>query len=345
MRPRTLRTVLAALTASLAAAGCLTAAGPAAAQGRHPAANACSPSVSLTGFSDALDKTTYDGTYVGNLSALARDRRGTVAALSDRSSLFRLDARTLEPRGVIPLADEDGAALDAEGLVVDIPHSRLRSSGGTPTGTYLVSSETEPSVRRYSRNGELLGRLPVPDDLRTAPDGRARVNGSFEGLALLPGGRTLLASMEYPLAGDPADLVRFQTWQRMRHGDFRLGARYTYRTGPGLGVSEVTATPDGRLLVLERGFTAGVGNTVRLHLADRPGRGGTVLRKRLLADLADCPSLGATAEQPQPNPLLDNFEGLAVTGRSGGRLEVLVVSDDNRNDVQTTRFLRLRVRA
>ncbi|WP_405697741.1 esterase-like activity of phytase family protein [Streptomyces coelicoflavus] len=333
MRPRTLRTVLAALTASLAAAGCLTAAGPATAQGRHPAANACSPSVSLTGFSDALDKTTYDGTYVGNLSALAPGRRGSVAALSDRSSLFRLDARTLEPRGVIPLADENGAALDAEGLVTD------------RDGTHLVSSETEPSVRRYSRTGELLGRLPVPDDLRTAPDGRARVNGSLEGLTFLPGGRTLLASMEYPLAGDPADLVRFQTWQRTRHGDFRLGARYTYRTDPGLGVSEVTATPDGRLLVLERGFTSGVGNTVRLHLADRPGRGGTVLRKRLLADLADCPSLGATAEQPQPNPLLDNFEGMAVTGRSGGRLEVLIVSDDNRNDVQTTRFLRLRVRA
>ncbi len=68
-----------------------------------------------------------------------------------------------------PLADENGAALDAEGLVVD------------RDGSYLVSSETEPSVRRYSRTGEILGRLPVPDDLRTAPEGGARANGSFEG--------------------------------------------------------------------------------------------------------------------------------------------------------------------
>ncbi|MET9822596.1 esterase-like activity of phytase family protein [Streptomyces sp. NPDC006349] len=331
MRPRTLRTALASLTAGLAAAGCLTAAGPAVAHAGHQA-NACSPSVSLAGFSDALDKTTYDGAYVGNLSALAPDRRGSVAALSDRSSLFRLDARTLQPRAVITLADEKGAALDSEGLVAD------------PDGTYLVSSETEPSIRRYSRTGELLGRLPVPDDLRTAPEGRARANGSFEGLTLLPGGRTLVASMEYPLDGDPADLVRFQTWQRTRHGDFRLGDRYGYRTDPGLGVSEVTATPDGRLLVLERGFVSGVGNTVRLHLADRPGR-GTTPHKRLLSDLADCPSLGALAKQPQPSPLLDNFEGMTVTGRSKGRLDVLVVSDDNQNDVQTTRFLRLRVRA
>ncbi|WND37476.1 esterase-like activity of phytase family protein [Streptomyces sp. BB1-1-1] len=331
MRPRTLRTSLATLTASLAAAGCLIAAGPAVAQER-PQRNACSPAVSLTGYSDALDKTTHDGTYVGNLSALARDGRGTVAALSDRSALFRLDARSLQPRDVIPLADENGAALDAEGLVAD------------RDGTYLVSSETEPSVRRYSRTGEILGRLPVPDALRTAPEGRARANGSFEGLTLLPGGRTLIASMEYPLAGDPADLVRFQSWQRTGRGDFRAGAQYTYRADTGLGVSETTATPDGRLLVLERGFTSGVGNTVRLYLTDRP-RGGTALGKTLLADLADCPSLGAIAKQPQPNPLLDNFEGMAVTGRSKGRLDVLLVSDDNQNAVQTTRFLRLRVRA
>ncbi|MEU3728039.1 esterase-like activity of phytase family protein [Streptomyces sp. NPDC033538] len=328
MRPRTLRTALATLTAGLAAAGCLTAAGPAAAQDRPPR-NDCSPSVSLTGFSDALDKTTHDGTYVGNLSALARDRRGAVAALSDRSALFRLDAHTLKPRGVIPLADENGAPLDSEGLVVD------------RDGTYLVSSETEPSVRRHSRTGEILGRLPVPDALRTAPAGRAQVNGSFEGLTLLPGGRTLIASMEYPLAGDPADLVRFQSWQRTRHGDFRLGAQYSYRTDTGLGVSEVTAAPDGRLLVLERGFTSGVGNTVRLYLADR--RGAT-FGKTLLADLADCPSLGATAKQPQPNPLLDNIEGMTVTGRAKGRLNVLLVSDDNQNAVQTTRLYELRVR-
>ncbi len=120
------------------------------------------------------------------------------------------------------------------------------------------------------------------------------------------------------------------------------------------------ATPDGRLLVLERGFTSGVGNTVRLYLADprhatdTSGVGNLTgqpgvrpIRKTLLADLADlaaCPSLGATAKQPQPNPLLDTIEGMAVTGYSKGRLKVLLVSDDNQNAVQTTRFYHLRVR-
>ncbi|MEV5317987.1 esterase-like activity of phytase family protein [Streptomyces sp. NPDC052687] len=337
------RAVLATATATLAAATCLSAAGPANA---HPE-GACSPAVAIERFSDALDKTTYEGTFVGNLSALAVDRDGALAAVSDRSVLFSLDGRTLQPRGALPLADESGAALDSEGLVVD------------RDGTYLVSSETEPSVRRHSRDGRILDRLPVPDALRVAPAGRAPVNGTFEGLTMTRDGRTLVAAMEYALSGDETGTVRVQTWRRTHGGDrFVPAAQYAYRTDPGLGVPEITATPDGRLLVLERGFTAGVGNTVRLYLAD-PRRGATdvsgierltgqggvrPVRKTLLADLADCPDLGATAKQPQPNPLLDNIEAMAVTGRSHGRLHVLLASDDNQNAVQTTRFYFLRVR-
>ncbi|MFI6656812.1 esterase-like activity of phytase family protein [Streptomyces sp. NPDC050523] len=338
-----LRTVLATVTAALAAATMPTAAGPAAA---NPAANhACSPSVSIDRFSDALDKTTYQGTFVGNFSALAVDRDGSLAALEDRSSLFSLDARTLRPKGVVRLADEKGAALDSEGLVID------------RDGTRLVTSETEPSIRRYSRDGKILDRLPVPASLLVAPAGRATSNQTFEGLTLLPGGRTLLASMENAISGDSADLVRFQTWTRTKGTHFRLGAQYAYRIDAGLGVPEVRATPDGRLLVLERGFTAGVGNTVRLYLADPrhatdtsgvenlTGQAGVrVIRKALLADIADCPSLGATAKQPQPNPLLDNIEGMTITGRDQSRLKVLLVSDDNQGATQTTRFYYLRVR-
>ncbi|MFD3376123.1 MULTISPECIES: esterase-like activity of phytase family protein [unclassified Streptomyces] len=335
-----LRPLLATVTAAMAAAACLTAAAPANAQ----RGNACSPSVSIESFSDGLDKTTYEGTFVGNFSALAVDRDGRIAAVSDRSALFTLDRKTLRPASVVPLADESGAALDSEGLAVD------------RDGTRLISSETEPSIRRYARDGRILDRLPVPDALKVAPAGRATTNQTFEGLTFLPGRRTLLAGMEGSLAGDTTGIVRFQTWERQR-GHFALDAQYGYRTDTGLNVSETTATPDGRLLVLERGFTAGVGNTIRLYLADLrratdtsgidtlTGQSGVRLaRKTLLADLVNCPSLGAQAKQPQPNPLLDNIEGLAVTGGGHGRLNLLLVSDDNQNPVQITRFYSLRVR-
>ncbi|MGW2718970.1 esterase-like activity of phytase family protein [Streptomyces sp. NPDC001492] len=338
-----LRTVLATATAALAAATSLTAAGPATADTRQ--SHACSPSVSIDRFSDALDKTTYQGTFVGNFSALAVDRDGSLAALEDRSSLFSLDRKTLAPRSVVPLADEKGAALDSEGLVID------------GDGTRLITSETEPSIRRYSTDGRILDRLPVPSPLLVTPAGRATANQTFEGLTLLPGGHTLLASMENAISGDATNIVRFQTWERTKGGHFRLGAQYAYPIDSGLGVPEVQATPDGRLLVLERGFTPGVGNTVRLYLADPrhatdtsgienlTGQSGVrLIKKTLLTDMVTCPSLGATARQPQPNPLLDNIEGMAVTGYSKGRLKVLLVSDDNQNAAQTTRFYHLRVR-
>ncbi|MFF3915142.1 esterase-like activity of phytase family protein [Streptomyces sp. NPDC001852] len=339
-----LRTVLATLTAGLAAATSLTAAGPASAV-NSASSHACSPYVSIDRFSDALDKTTYDGTFVGNFSALATDRDGSIEALEDRSFLFDLDPRTLQPKRAVHLADEKGADLDSEGLVVD------------RDGTRLITSETEPSVRRYSADGRILDRLPVPSSLLVAPAGRATANQTFEGLTLLPGGHTLLASMEDAISGDSTGIVRFQTWQRHK-GHFRLGAQYAYRTDAGLGVPEVQATPDGRLLVLERGFTSGVGNTVRLYLAGLRHATDTrgtetltgqpsvhLIKKTLLTDIAACPSLGATARQTQPNPLLDNMEGMTITGRDHtGRLKVLLVSDDNQNQAQTTRFYYLRVR-
>ncbi|GHJ24478.1 hypothetical protein TPA0909_60920 [Streptomyces albus] len=108
--------------------------------------------------------------------------------------------------------------------------------------------------------------------------------------------------------------------------------------------------------MLERGYdVATKANTIRLYLAD-PRRAGDVrdvarlhtgqggvrpVRKTLLADLGDCPDLGAPNPSPQPNPLLDNIEAMAVAGRAHGRLELLLASDDNESAQQVTRLYRL----
>jgi hypothetical protein len=304
-----------------------------------------SSQVVIDGFSDVLDKTTFDGVFVGNLSALALDTDGRIAALSDRSSLFVLDAGTRRPVSVTALADEDGRPLDPEGLVVD--HD----------GTRLVSSE-EPAIRRFTRDGRLLGEIPIPDELRLAPKGRATVNLTFEGLALRADGRTLVASMEGPLAGDDAGIVRFQTWHRVGvTRDFAIAAQHGYRVDPGLAISDLAESGDDRLLVLERGYT-GSGNTVRVYVGD-PHRATDVraipyltgqedvrlIGKTLLADIGDLPSLGAPAHQPQANPLLGNIEGMAVVGHApDGRVRLLLVSDDNHSPTQITRLYSLTVR-
>lgn len=312
---------------------------------------ACSPSVTLAAFSDAYDKKTLAGVPVGGLSALALDH-GKLLALSDRSSLFA--APVTGPQSIDPtratvqrLTGADGLALDSEGLAVDTD------------GTRLVTSETEPSINRFSPSGQFLGQLPVPPLFRVAPAGGGVPNGTFESLTLTSGGRGLVTANEAPLAGD-AGVVRFLTYQRQQQGYLVPAAQYAYSVDAGLAVPEVQSVDDGHhFLVLERGYTGGVGNTIRLYLAtidpattDVSGRAtlaaGSVahpVTKTLLADLGACPTGGATAKGPQANPLLDNIEGMVVTGRTGGRLRVLLVSDDNDSPTQTTRLYSLLVTA
>lgn len=410
MRRRTPRTV--PLVAGLSLALCATLAGggahalparspegrPAPAGGASGGDSRCSPQVTIRGYSDSLDKTTFDGVQVGGVSGLARDTDGRVAAVSDRSALFSLEVRphgAPHARPVVAAALTDGSdgTLDAEALVIDGDGSRL------------VTSESEPSIRRYDSAGAFTGeRLPVPPSLLTEPRGRAQPNESFEGLTALPGGNglpggdRLVASMEGRLAGDGRDadgrpLLRFQTWQRagghdgpaghargapeqrgdraigalsrarvggaVGRGPWRLDRQWAYPVDRELGVAEVAAVPDGRLLVLERGYDAETGaNTVRLYLAEPRGAddvsgvgrltgagGVTPIHKSLLADLGDCPDLGAPNPSPQPNPLLDNIEALAVTGVApGGRLRLLLASDDNESDQQVTRLYALTAR-
>lgn len=360
MMPGMRKTVIAAIAASAVALTGSVLAGYAV----HPAGaaaggdlGACSAQVSLRGYDDELNKTTFGGVPVSELSGLDWDGH-SLLAVDDSSYLWTLSAHTSSsgdisaaPRAVAPLKDENGDILDPEAIAVD------------RDGTRLITSEVEPSVRRYDRHGNILASLPVPARFRTQPAGQAPENGSFEGLTLLPGDQSLIASMEEPLSGDGTDADgngpnRFLRWQRHGNGEFTVAEQYAFTVDKGLAISDIKAISPTKLLVLERGWTADAGNTVRLYEADLAGAqdvsdvdslADTPVRQvhgRLLANLVDCPTAGATNPGTQTNPLLDNIEGMAFTGRHlpGGRRELLLVSDDNGSDTQVTRLYDLSVR-
>ncbi len=327
----------------------------------------CAPGVDLLGFSDALDKRRFEGTDVGGLSALAplsrdlylslvdnqRDTPARVYTLHIPVERERLAEPTISDVTVLRRADGEpftGADLDGEGLVV------------ARRGELLVASETEPSIRRFSSAGRLLDELAVPQRFRVAPEGEGQPNQTFESLALSPSGRSLFTAVEGPLAADGRTQdgrarIRILRYERGPGGAYQPAEELFYVAEAGQGVVEIVALSDSDLLVLERGFVSGEGNTVRIFRVSPAGApdvsgeptladpGLAPLAKRLLVDLSDCPAGGAQSPGTQENPLLDNFEGLAVGPRlSGGRRTLLLQSDDNFNDVQVTRVVALATR-
>lgn len=363
-RRRATATVVAMVFATTTVSGALAPAAMAA--GRGDNAGGCECGVRFLGFSDALNKTTYGGTDVGGLSDLTYDKkRDAYYAVVDNQGAtparfytldITVDRDTLSDPSITEVTYLRGTSgepfagekTDNEGLAV------------TRNGELFVSSETEPSIRRFSGDGRLLGALPVPAKF-LVERGQAESNRTFESLALSPNEHSLFTAVEAPLRADGRTndgraRIRILRYDDRGPGGFRPAGEYFYRTEPGQYVVEIVALSENDLLVLERSYTPGFGNTVRIfrasleHAADVSGEptlaapGLEPVDKRLLVDVADCPPSGAETPGTQPNPLLDNYEGLALGPRlPRGHRALLLISDDNFNDVQVTRVAGIAV--
>ncbi len=158
----------------------------------RPAANACPPSARALGYSDALDKVTFGSATLGGLSSIAYDSRAHayVSAVDNNKSdparmSFYRDLGSPHVVGApLVLRTPDGTAYngvnsDNEGL------------GVLPDGDYVISSETEPSIRIYGRDGVQKASLPIPARFAltaTTPAGQATSNATLEGLGVARAG-------------------------------------------------------------------------------------------------------------------------------------------------------------
>jgi hypothetical protein len=363
-----------AITIAAVAAATLATA-PAA--GAHPAPsdpihlpvpkNSCAPSAVALSFSDALNKLDYHGAELGGLSSIAYDSRS-------HAWISAVDNNGTDPARIWFYRNLDDPTVVRDPLVLKMPdgtpdngmNSDNEGLAVLSDGDYVVSSETEPSIRIYGRNGVQKAALPVPARFAitgTTPAGQATSNATLEGLTISPSGDEIIAAMEGALSGDvsttgDANLHRFLVYRADRRGHWSLTKQIAYRTEAGQRVPEVAAYGENSFLVEEASFSTTAGNAVSLYavtglnhardvstignLSTAPTR--DVVGKKLVADLVKCPTLGATAKETQANPLLDNFEGMAIT-ISGRRplTGVSLISDDKFSATQTTRILNLAV--
>jgi hypothetical protein len=330
------------------------------------ASRACPPSGFAVSFSDSLDKLVYHGVELGGLSSLAYDARSAawVSAVDNHGTdpariwFFRNLAHPAVTRDPLVLRKPDGTAYDGtnsdnEGLAV------------LPDGDYLVSSETEPSIRIYGRDGVQKASLPIPARFAvtgTTPDGQATSNATLEGLTISRSGHEIISSMEGALSGDvsasgDATFHRFLVYDQARNGTWQLTKQIAYRTETGNRIPEVQAYGRDSLLVEEAAFSTTAGNSEELYAVKNAGSApdvsnvanlsqapaSDVAGKKLVANLVQCPTLGAPSRETQANPLLDNYEGMTIVG-GPGLAAVSLISDDNFSATQFTRVLNLLVK-
>lgn len=199
--------------------------------------------------------------------------------------------------------------LDAEALTRD-----------PQTGVYWVALEGIAQVWRFTPTGERSARMRQPAMFKWP------ANGGPESLALLPDGR-FIALSERALRGGKSEGLIIAGDPAVPQSPY---FRFTYDSQGQGSPTDVTALPDGRILILHRKLGLSPVFTTSLAIADpRELKSGERLTSRPIARIDHA-------------QLAENYEGLAIE-QSGANLWLWLVSDNNQNDWQRSRLLRLRI--
>jgi hypothetical protein len=286
---------------------------------------------------------------------------------------------TPELLAVTTLQTPDGKPYPSKRTVTadnpDVPDTesiRLRSA----TNTLYYSSEGDikrgmhPFVREMRLDGSYLSQVPVPKMFAADPTGKTgpRQNKAFEGLSFTPSGDTCWFATEAALvqdgpmpavgvAGGPIRLTQFaahsgQPFRQIAYvpdaipaapkvAGITLPNAITPEELADNGISEIWMASETGILVLERAYAAGVGNSLRLYWIDTEDA----------TDVLDMPTLVGAKFKPADKlllldfakaglPRLDNTEGM-TRGPTlpNGNPTLVFVSDDNFNSSQITQFV------
>lgn len=273
---------------------------------------------------------------------------------------------------VTTIQDIGGAAFGTN----QVDPEAIRKAGSslfwTSEGERLSGNLQNPLVREMALDGSFVGEFAVPMYYNPAGAGVAdpgiRRNLAFESLSFSNDGVTLYTATENALVQDGlAATTTDSSPSRILAFNASTGspvAEYVYQVetvaAPPVpagsfatnGLVEILNIPgmDGQLLTIERSFSTGVGNAIRLYLADLTGATNVVgdaslagdaftsVSKSLVLDLASLTNNDNTAV------LLDNIEGVTWGPLlPNGNRSLILVSDNNFSGTQFTQFIAFEV--
>lgn len=362
--------LLAAVAAAASLAGCTT---------PVPQRSPARPSVlRLIGEARIPFAKQFKGTTVGGLSGLDYDPVDDLwYALSDDGSganparmyTLKISVRTdtisaPQLMDVVTLRRPDGTPFRGvpQGVIGPDPEA-IRFNPGSRTLLWTSEGDIrrgeDPFVREMTQDGRHLREFILPAMLKAGADPAKgpRHNLGLEGLALTAGGAGAWAAMEAPLqqdgpvpgVGRPGGPCRFTLFDTATGHPVRQLAYMpdAIPRAPALpggyadnGVSEILMIDAHRMLVLERAYMAGIGNSLRVYEIDTRHGSDTLAQDTLIAGgfspSAKIPVLDFAASGLMQ---LDNTEAMAWGPLlPGGGRSLVFLSDDNFNPGQITQF-------
>ncbi len=261
-----------------------------------------------------------DSMAFGGYSALLTLDDGRLRAFSDRGTRLTFITPDMPQARVVQSTSERSARFMDAQPVADKYYYLLwdiESATRDPaTGQYWLGYEFRHGFQRFSADSEPQGVRIINDEVDWPS------NAGAEAMVRLDDGRFIVVpegggqGLIYP--ADPVGGAKPTTF------DFRSPIA-------GFGVTDAAQLPDGRLLLLMRKVAWGWPPfDVRIAIADVPQPGGPqVMTAR--------PALDLTRIAPR-----DNYEGITVSPRDDGGLDVWVISDDNLASIQRTLVVKLR---
>src|SRR5215207_101400 len=280
-----------------------------------------------------------------------------------------LDAGDVQVVDVTVLTDATGVPLqggtvDPEGLTLTAQGTLIVTSEGfaVPATSTTAARLVAPFVREFTLAGRQIREVALPPYV--TPDGATtgvRQNLGLESAAVTPDGRHLLTGFENALVQDgPASTLTTTSASRLLDIELTTGdvqGEYVYRDDR-VGEAPVPAgafTVNGLVellpfnrrfgLAMERSFSVGAGNTIKLYryaLAGADDVAG-VADLDLAAPVREAsktPVLDLDAVAGSEGLTLDNIEGMTLGPRlPDGSRALLLVSDNNFTAGQVSQFL------
>ncbi len=294
-----------------------------------------------------------NGVNFTNVTAL-RDIQGKTFALNSLDP----EGIAITNKGTIFVSSE-GEVNPSAGRVTDPFIKEFNLTTGQEVRSLPIPTKFQPVVADTNGNGKI--------DAGDTQQSGVRNNLAFESLTISPNQKSLYTATEEALLQDGATASETNgTRSRIIQYDLATGQpaqEFTYVTDPiakpaipidgakNNGLVDLLAIDDqGTLLALERSFSVGVGNTIKIYQITLPGA----------TDVSSIDSLNSLSSkqlnllQPAQKKLLlnlddlklakglDNIEGLTFGPiLPDGRRSIVLVSDNNFSDRQFTQVLSI----